>query len=401
MTERQLGYNRFNLNRQDTAKSTTPAHSEVTRVDLSRAGAPLMEIVSEPDMRSPEEAAAYVRSLQALLRAVGASDGNMELGSMRCDVNISLNKRGEPFGTRCEIKNLNTIRGLVVALSTFARILSILPANLEAELDSEIERQKNLLEQGIPISQETRGFNEDTAETFRLRSKEDAPDYRYMPDPNLPPLVIDQKYIERIKASMPTLPDQTRERLVSTYKLSSRDVDVLMGINAGSDVGFDGEEPSRLGAVAYFESVVREGRDPKIVANWLLHELLGQLSFRNQTFADNPLTPQKLGELVDAVENRMITGTSGKLLMRHLIETPSELPLPHIIDNLGLRAASSTSELAALCRTAISMLPKESELVAQGNDKVLMKVVGQVMRLSKGTADAQAAREELLRQLRK
>ncbi|KAH7344090.1 glutamyl-tRNA amidotransferase [Rhizoctonia solani] len=368
---------------QDTAKSTTPAHSEVTRVDLSRAGAPLMEIVSEPDMRSPEEAAAYVRSLQALLRAVGASDGNMELGSMRCDVNISLSRPGEPFGTRCELKNLNTIRGLVVALN------------------AEILRHKELLEQGLPVPQETRGFNEDTAETFRLRSKEDAPDYRYMPDPNLPPLVIEKDYIESIRLKMPTLPVQTREHLISAYKLSSRDVDVLMGVDAGADVGFDGEEPSRLGAVAYFESVVRGGRDPKIVANWLLHELIGQLSFRNQTLVDNPLSPERLGELVDAVESRVITGTSGKLLMRHLIETRSTLPLPQIIDNLGLRAASSASELAALCRTAISMLPKESELVAQGNDKVLMKVVGQVMRLSKGTSDAKAVREELLRQLRK
>ncbi|KAJ1308346.1 hypothetical protein OPQ81_004056 [Rhizoctonia solani] len=367
---------------QDTAKSTTPARSEVTRVDLSRAGAPLMEIVSEPDMRSPEEAAAYVRSLQALLRAVGASDGNMELGSMRCDINISLSRRGEPFGTRCEIKNLNTIRGLVVALK------------------SEIERHKKLLEQGLPVPQETRGFNEDTAQTFRLRSKEDAPDYRYMPDPNLPPLVIDREYIEGIRSKMPTLPAQTQERLISAYKLSPRDVDVLMGVDAGADIGFDGEDPSRLGAVAYFESVVRGGRDPKIVANWLLHELIGQLSFRNQSFAHNTLPPERLGELVDAVESRTITGTSGKLLMRHLIETGSELPLSQIIDELGLRAASSPSELAALCRTAISLLPKESELVAQGNDKVLMKVVGQVMRLSKGTADARAAREELLRQLR-
>ncbi|ELU38365.1 glutamyl-tRNA(Gln) amidotransferase [Rhizoctonia solani AG-1 IA] len=357
----------------------------IQQIQLEQASIhqPLWPTLHAAHDRSPEEAAAYVRSLQALLRAVGSSDGNMELGSMRCDVNISLNRPGEPFGTRCEIKNLNTIRGLVVALN------------------AEIERHKNLLDQGLPVLQETRGFNEDTAETFRLRSKEGAPDYRYMPDPNLPPLVIEQEYIERIRAHMPTLPTQTRERLVSTYKLSSRDVDVLMGIDAGADVGFDGEEPSRLGAVAYFESVVRGGRDPKIVANWLLHELIGQLSLRSQTFADNPLTPERLGELVDAVESHVITGTSGKLLMRHLIETRSNLPLSQIIESLGLRAASSTSELTALCRTAISMLPKESELVAQGNDRVLMKVVGQVMRLSKGTADAQAAREELLRQLRK
>ncbi|KAG9080235.1 hypothetical protein FRC06_006910, partial [Ceratobasidium sp. 370] len=215
---------------QDTAKSTTAPHSEVTRVDLSRAGAALMEIVSEPDMRSPEEAALYVRSLQALLRAVGASDGNMELGSMRCDVNVSLSRVGEPFGTRCEIKNLNTVRGLVVAIN------------------AELERQKRLLEQGLPVPQETRGFDEDTAETFRLRSKEDAPDYRYMPDPNLPPLIVEQDYIEQIRLNMPTLPAETRNRIISTYHLSPRDADVLMNIDTGADVGFDGEPPSRLGA---------------------------------------------------------------------------------------------------------------------------------------------------------
>ncbi|KAF8603440.1 Glutamyl-tRNA amidotransferase B subunit [Ceratobasidium sp. AG-I] len=368
---------------QDTAKSTNVARSEVTRVDLSRAGTALMEIVSEPDMRSPEEAATYVRSLQALLRAVGASDGNMELGSMRCDVNVSLSRQGEPFGTRCEIKNLNTVRGLMVAIN------------------AEIERHRNLLEQGLPVPQETRGFNEDTAETFRLRSKEDAPDYRYMPDPNLPPLIVEPEYIEHIKSTMPTLPAETRERIMSSYKLSPRDVDVLMSIDSGADVGFDGEPPSHLGAVAYFESVVRGGRDPKVVANWIIHELLGQLSYRDQSFADNLVTPSRLGEVIDAVEGRVVTGTSGKLLLRHLTETGSELPLEQIIDTLGFRAASSAAELTGLCRTAIEMLPKESELVSKGNDKVLMKIVGQVMRLSKGAADAQAAREELLKQLRK
>ncbi|KAG9074195.1 hypothetical protein FRC06_010867 [Ceratobasidium sp. 370] len=138
-----------------------------------------------------------------------------------------------------------------------------------------------------------------------------------------------------------------------------------------------------------------------MVANWIIHEVVGQLSFKNQSFAHNPLSPERMGELIDVVEGKVVTGTSGKLLLRHLLETHSDLPLPEIIDALGLRASSSASDLADLCRTAIEMLPKESELVAKGNDKVLMKVVGQVMRLSKGTADAQAAREELLKQLRK
>ncbi|KAG8681848.1 hypothetical protein FRC09_017189 [Ceratobasidium sp. 395] len=198
---------------------------------------------------------------------------------------------------------------------------------------------------------------------------------------------------------MPTLPAETRTRLLSKYRLSSRDAEALMNIDTGADVGFDGEPPPRLGAIAYFESVVQERRDPKIVANWVTHELLGQLSFKNQNFSDNSLPPERLGELIDAIEDKVITGTSGKLLLRHLLETRSSGPLSTIIDTLGLKA--SFSDLVDLCRTAIEMLPKESELVAKGNDKVLMKVVGQVMRLSKGTADAQAVREELLKQLRK
>ncbi|QRV72335.1 aspartyl-tRNA(Asn)/glutamyl-tRNA (Gln) amidotransferase subunit B [Ceratobasidium sp. AG-Ba] len=271
----------------------------------------------------------------------------------------------------------------------------------EPDMRQAVASQRKLREQGLAVPQETRGFDEDAAETYRLRSKEDTPDYRYMPDPNLPPVIVGKEYIDHIRSAMPTLPEETRERLISTYQLSPRDTDVLMNIDVGADIGFDGEPPSRLGAVAYFESVVRGRRDPKVVANWMMHELIGQLSYKGQTFKENPLSAERLGEVIDAVEENLVTGTSGKLLLRHLLETRSDAPLVQLIDLLGLRASSSASELVDLCHAAIEMLPKESELVAQGNDRVLMKVVGRVMKLSKGTANAQAVREELLRQLRK
>jgi len=202
-----------------------------------------MEIVSRPDMRTPEEAGAYVRALQALLRAVGASDGNMEQGSLRCDVNVSVNRKDEPFGTRCEVKNLNSVRFLMSAIL------------------SEVRRHTTLLDAGFPVPQETRGFDEDRAETFLLRTKEDAPDYRYMPDSNLPPLLLTQDYISAIAATMPELPSALYSRLQSQYGISARDAEVLMSIESGSDVGYDGEA-EKGNAVNYFEQVA-DGGDPK------------------------------------------------------------------------------------------------------------------------------------------
>ncbi|KIM58768.1 hypothetical protein SCLCIDRAFT_127489 [Scleroderma citrinum Foug A] len=365
---------------QDTAKSTFDARRRLSLIDLNRAGSGLMEIVSDPDMRSPEEAGDYVRTLQTLLRAVGSSDGSMELGSLRCDVNVSVNRHGHPLGTRCEIKNLNSVKFMMVAIT------------------SEVFRHISLLESGQAVAQETRGFDEDKAQTYRLRSKEDSPDYRYMPDPNLPPLLLSQEYIEKVRNSMPELPEATRARLLS-MGLSERDADVLMTIDAGREVGFDGE-PGK-GAVAYFNSLVR-GRDPKIVINWMTHELLGQLTMRKETFINNLVSVEQMGELIDMVQSRKLTvGTSGKMLLRHMVinkssETPSELA-----KELGLSALSQDDSLVSQwCLEAIENLPQQAEAVREGNLPVLNKLVGKVMKLSKGRANADNVRTLLLELLR-
>ncbi|KAI0722731.1 Glutamyl-tRNA amidotransferase B subunit [Earliella scabrosa] len=363
---------------QDTGKSTFMPRNRVTAIDLNRAGMGLMEIVSEPDMRSPEEAGSYVRTLQALLRSVGSSDGNMEQGSLRCDVNVSVNRIGETPGTRCEIKNLNSVKFMMVAITC------------------EVFRQIALIESGARVAQETRGFNEEKAETYSLRSKEDAPDYRYMPDPNIPPLLIDSSYVDAIRLRMPPLPDATRARLLE-QGLSQRDVEVLMDVDSGREVGFDGELGH--GAVAYFDEVSR-GRDPKVVVNWITHELLGQLAYRNETFKENPMSIQQMGDLIDLVQAGKVTGTSGKTILRHILTTrTSELPST-IAEELKLLAASDDgASLEKWCREAIAALPEEAEVVRRGNLKVVNKIMGHVMKASRGTAKAQDARELLLKLL--
>ncbi|KAL4081424.1 GatB/GatE catalytic domain-containing protein [Scleroderma yunnanense] len=376
---------------QDTAKSTFDARRRVSLIDLNRAGSGLMEIVSEPDMRSPEEARDYVRALQTLLRAVGSSDGSMELGSLRCDVNVSVNRYGHPPGTRCEIKNLNSVKFMTVAIA------------------SEVFRHIELLKSGQAVAQETRGFDEDKAQTFRLRSKEDSPDYRYMPDPNLPPLLLSQvivggvsdivptpmliilkEYIDQVRNSMPELPEAIRARLLS-MGLSERDADVLMTVDAGRDVGFDGELGN--GAVTYFNSLV-QGRDPKVVVNWMTHELLGQLTASRETFTNNPISVEQMGELIDMVQHGKLTGTSGKMLLRHMVINKSSDAPSKLAKELGLVAVcqDDTSLVSQWCLEAIEALPQQAEAARKGNLPVLNKLVGKVMKLSKGRANAENVR---------
>ncbi|GJE84861.1 glutamyl-tRNA amidotransferase B subunit [Phanerochaete sordida] len=365
---------------QDTGKSMTDRRRRVTSIDLNRAGAGLMEIVSEPDIRSPEEAADYVRTLQALLRAMGSSDGNMEAGSLRCDVNVSVSRLGEGFGTRCEIKNLNSVRFTTIAIG------------------HEINRQIALLEAGEEVVQETRGFDEDRAETFALRSKEDAPDYRYMPDPNLPPLILDQAFISGIKEGIPPLPASTKDRLLE-LGLSERDVDVLMTIDATIDVGYDGE--ARRGAVAYFDEV-SQGRSPKVVVNWMTNELLGQLTLHHDLhspthpFQNNPVSVAQFGELIDLVESKRITGPAGKTILRHIINNSSTATPSALAAELSLLAGEDVdASLKKWCEAAIQALPKEAEVVRRGNKNVVNKLVGHVMKSSRGAADAKAAKSML------
>ncbi|EKM59499.1 uncharacterized protein PHACADRAFT_114333 [Phanerochaete carnosa HHB-10118-sp] len=365
---------------QDTGKSMTDRRRRVTSIDLNRAGAGLMEIVSEPDIRSPEEAADYVRTLQTLLRAMGSSDGNMEAGSLRCDVNVSVGRLGGPFGTRCEIKNLNSVRFMIIAIA------------------HETHRQIALLEAGKEVAQETRGFDEDKAETYSLRSKEDAPDYRYMPDPNLPPLLLNEAFVSRIRRGIPPLPASTRARLLS-LGLSERDVDVLITIDANVDINYDGE--ARCGAVAYFDEV-SQGRNPKVVINWMTNELLGQLTLRHDQqssahpFQSNPVSVAQFGELIDLVDSRKITGPAGKTIIRHIITNSSgAMPSALAAELLLLVGDNTETSLKKWCEAAIQALPQEAEVVRKGNKNVVNKLVGHVMKSSRGAADAKAARSML------
>lgn len=299
-----------------------------------------------------------------------------------------------------------------------------------AAITHEIIRQRAILESAsdletCTVPQETRGFDENTFETYRLRSKEDAPDYRYMPDPNLGVLVLSQDRVQAIRDSLPELPWETRHRLREMYALSERDIDVLLSVDSGREVTFDGEKDvDGSGAVAYFDRLctgpkgnqvsgnTKIIRDPKVTVNWMTHELLGQLSARKETFTDNSLTSDHLGELIDLVQNGTITGTSGKYLLRHMLAKPSSLRPAQITQQLRLTSLSSFSssghsnptsttdqELTTLCQAAITALPNEVAAVRAGNKNVMNKIVGRVMRESRGRADAKGVKalvEELI-----
>ncbi|KAH6914684.1 glutamyl-tRNA amidotransferase [Coprinopsis sp. MPI-PUGE-AT-0042] len=382
---------------QDTAKSTFIPRNLTSQIDLNRAGTGLMEIVTYPDLRTPEEAGAYVRTLQALLRSVGSSDGNMEQGSLRCDVNVSVNKIGEPWGTRCEIKNLNSVKFMIAAIN------------------HEIQRHLKLLsEEPFSVSQETRGFDENTFETFKLRSKEDAPDYRYMPDPNLGVLTISDSRISDVQTNLPELPWQTHARLKRSYGLSDKNIEILLKIESVKDVPYDGRNADVKGSIVnYFDALCqRKNRDPSVVFNWVAHELLGQLSTRNTTFAENPVSAQQFGELIDLVQERTMTGTSAKYLLRHLLSNPTGKSTKELAEELQLLAftsspspaqsasesngsATQSNELDTLIQKAIEAMPAEVAAFKAGRKGVLNKVVGWIMKQSRGRVNAQEVKSQL------
>jgi len=291
-------------------------------------------------------------------------------------VNVSVNRQGEPVGTRCEIKNLNSVKNMQVAIT------------------SEVFRHIGLLTSGREVKQETRGFDEDKAETYSLRSKEDAPDYRYMPDPNIPPLLLTEGYIEKIRSSMPELPDATRRRLLA-QDLSAQDTDVLMTADAGREVGIDGVS-GQGGVVAYFDAV-SEGRDPKTVVNWIVQVLFGQLAARNQTFTENPITVAQLGSLIDMVQSGVITGSSGKLIVRLMLDNPSSKTAEELAKEHSLIALDEgNSSMEAWCRDVVESNREAADAIRAGNVNVVNKLVGKVMGKSRGTTDALSVRKLLL-----
>jgi len=303
-----IGIERLHLE-QDAGKSLHDQHPTKSFIDLNRTGVALMEIVSKPDIRSPQEAGAYVKKIRSILRYIGACDGNMEEGSLRADCNVSVRKQGDAFGTRCEIKNLNSIRFIIQAIQ------------------SEAERQVDIIESGGKIKQETRLFDTSTGETRSMRSKEDAHDYRYFPDPDLLPLEFSDSWVKEIKGTLPELPDTLKKRLVNDYGITDYDASIL--VEEKDFVDF------------YLEAA--NGVDGKLTANWMITELFGALKKENIMFLNSPVTPKKLGELIGLISKGVISGKIAKDVFSDMMITkksPSE-----IVKEKGLEQVSDDKEI--------------------------------------------------------
>ncbi len=323
-------------------------------VDLNRAGTPLMEIVSEPDIRSGLEARLYLEKLRNIMRYIGVSNADMEKGQLRCDVNISLRPKGsDKFGTKVEIKNINSFRFVQKAI------------------EYEIERQARLLRKGEKIVQETRLFDEKSGKTFSMRSKEEAHDYRYFPDPDLIPVRITKEYIEEIRKSLPELPDEKAERYVKEYKLTEYDADVLVA---------DKERAK------YFENAVEKySKSPKAIANWIINELLGKLNEAGIPISDSPVKPEHIAELVELIDKGDISTKIAKEVFEEVFKT-SKSP-KQIVEEKGLKQVSDEGEIRKIIEEIIAQFPKEVEKYKAGNKKLLGFFVGQVMRATKGKAN--------------
>ena len=350
---REVGIERLHLE-QDAGKSLHDQHPSKSYIDLNRSGVALMEIVSKPDLRSPEETAAYIRKLRSILRYIGTCDGNMQEGSMRCDVNVSVRKPGDPFGTRCEIKNVNSIRFVQQAIEYEAR------------------RQIEILESGGTIDQETRLFDANRGETRSMRSKEEAHDYRYFPDPDLLPLVLDPARIAELKAALPELPDARKARFIAEYGLSPYDAATLTEERATAD---------------WYEVVVRggAGRDPKIAANWVTSELFGALNKAGLDLADSPVSADALGGLMDLLGDGTISGRIAKDVFAEMFETGRDAAA--IVEEKGLRQVSDTGAIEAIVDAVLAENQDKVAEYRSGKDKLFGFFVGQTMKRSGGKAN--------------
>jgi aspartyl-tRNA(Asn)/glutamyl-tRNA(Gln) amidotransferase subunit B len=355
---REVGITRLHLE-QDAGKSLHDQHPAKSYIDLNRAGVALMEIVSEPDMRSSEEAAAYLKKLRSILRYLGTCDGNMEEGSLRCDVNVSVRRPGEALGTRCEIKNVNSIR------------------YVQQAIEHEARRQIEILEEGGSIRQETRLYDPNKGQTRAMRSKEHAHDYRYFPDPDLLPLVLDQAWVDAIRANLPELPDAKRARFVRDYGLSEYDAGVLVAEKETAE---------------YFERAAK-GRDSKLAANWVIGELFGQLNKAGRSIAESPVSAETLGGLVDLIADNTISGRIAKDVFVAMFETGRDAK--SIVEEKGLRQVTDSGAIDGVID---DILAKNADKLAEyrsGKDKLFGFFVGQVMRAMGGKANPALLNERL------
>ena len=361
-SSRTIGITRLHLE-QDAGKSIHDQNPRKTLVDLNRSGVALMEIVSEPDIRSAEEAGSYVTKIRSIVRYLGTCNGNMQEGSMRADVNVSVRRPGDEFGTRSEIKNVNSIRFIREAI------------------DYEARRQIEIIEDGGVVDQETRLFDPDRGETRSMRSKEESHDYRYFPDPDLLPLKLEQSWVDAIRRSLPELPDQKKHRFVGDYGLNTEDAAQLIAERETAE---------------YFEAVAKD-RDPKVAANWVTGELFGALNRSDRKLSDCKVSADSLGKLVDLIADGTLSNRLAKEVFEFMFESGDDPET--IVQDKGLKQVTDTGAIEAAVDNAIRAGAAQVEQYRDGNEKVIGWFVGQVMRATGGKANPQTVNEILRRKL--
>ena len=360
---KNIGIERLHLE-QDAGKSLHDQHPSYSFVDLNRSGVALMEIVSMPDMRSSEEAQAYVKKLRNIMKYLQTCDGNMEEGSLRADINVSVRKPGDDLGTRCEIKNVNSIKFIGQAI------------------DYEAKRQINLIEKGDLIEQQTRLFDPKKGQTRSMRSKEDSHDYRYFPDPDLLPLTFTNDFVDEIKKTLPELPDIRKKRFIDDYDLSSYDSNILVSEKETAD---------------YFEAAA-ENSNPKLVCNWVIGELFSVLNKINKTIEDCPIKAEDLGELVNLIDNETITGRIAKDVFEIMLDT-GENPAS-IVDANNMKQVNDLSEIESVIDKIIENNPDQVNALSE-KPNLIGWFVGQVMKETQGKANPKTVNEILGKKLLK
>ena len=361
---RKIGLTRIHLE-EDAGKNIHEGTGNQSYVDLNRAGTPLMEIVSEPDMRSPQEAAEFVKKLRTIVRYIGVCDGNMEQGSLRCDANVSVRPAGQrEFGTKTEIKNMNSFRFI------------------EKALDYEIRRQIKVLNEGGRIVQETRLWDPTRGVTESMRSKEEAHDYRYFPDPDLMPIKVDNAWIEQIKSQLVELPAARQQRFISQYGLPEHDAELLTAERATAE---------------WFEQAVKSGGEPKAVSNWIMGELMRLLNEESKQIDDCGLRPEQLAGLLKLMDKGVISGRIAKTVFEDMYKTGRDAEV--IVNEKGLVQMSDETGIEAIVDEVLNKSPQEVERIRAGDAKLMGFFVGQIMKMTKGKANPKIVNEMLRKKL--
>ena len=360
---KKIGITRLHLE-QDAGKSLHDQDFDNSFIDLNRSGCALMEIVSEPDLRSPLEASEYVKKLRSILRYVGSCDGNMEKGNLRADVNVSVRRFGSDLGTRCEIKNVNSIKFIQQAI------------------DYEAKRQVKILESGGEIQQQTRLFDSQNCETRAMRSKEESHDYRYFPDPDLPPLLIDSQLVEELSKSLPELPDKKKERFIKEFGIKNYDAEILVTEKFIAD---------------FFEELI-PNRDPKLVLSWLTGELFSYLNKRNLNIVNSGISVNKLGSLIDLIQNGTLSNRMAKDIFEEYLD--NDKSAIDLVNEKGMTQVSDDKEIDLMIDKVLEENPKILEQYNSGKEKLFGFFVGQVMKISDGKANPQMVNNLLSKRLK-